>query len=69
MDRIIGEVSSKREHGILADKESRLVNQVTKLHEELGRAEEELGVVHAKMALRFCTEPVANEKICIIADP
>lgn len=45
-------------------------NEVAKLLEELGRAEEQLGIVLAEMALmNFCTRPVVNEKICIIADP
>lgn len=39
LDRIIDEVSSKGDHAALADKESRLSNQVAKLHEELGKAE------------------------------
>lgn len=53
LDRIIGEVSLKRDHAILANKESCLSNQVTKLRKELGKAEGELGVVRAEMALRI----------------
>lgn len=69
LDRVIGEVSSRRDHAILANKESRLSNQVAQLREELGRAEKQLGVVRAEMALRnFCTGVVANERICIIAN-
>lgn len=63
-------MSSKHDHAVLANKESRLSNQVVKLREELGRVEGELGVVRAEMALRnFSTRPVVNEKICVIADP
>lgn len=70
LNLIIDEVSFKRDHAALAIKTSHLSNQVAKLREELGKAEGELGVVRAEMApMNFYTGPVANEKICIIADP
>lgn len=52
LDHVIGEVSSRWDHAVLANKETHLSNQVAKLREELGRADEQLGEVRAKMALR-----------------
>lgn len=51
LDCVIGEVSSKRDHVVLADKEGGLSNQAAKLREELGRVEEQLSEVRAKWHL------------------
>lgn len=47
LNRVIGEISSRRDLAILENKEDHLSNQVARLREELGRAEEELRVVRA----------------------
>lgn len=69
LDRIIGEISSRWDHATLARKQKHLSTRVVELREELGKAEQQLGDVRAKMTLRnFCPGVVSNDKICIIAD-